>query len=222
MRTAFNRLGQQRNISFLGDGGYGAGTTSLTLNVPAGIQSGDLMLAFMTLGTGRAGGSFSAPAGWTALPPSGQQASGAHFVQGFYFWRIAGPSEPSIYTFSQTGAPTGPFCDGNIRGYHGTNEVSPIGSSSVAVGGAVASITVPALSGFAPGEWAVYCVASTQSGAYSSSSPVPLSHAVYLAATKAASYEIGDFSPQHPPATETLTWAAAGGAMMATGITILP
>ncbi|MGH9808831.1 MAG: hypothetical protein ACRD9W_16555 [Terriglobia bacterium] len=222
MRKAFHRLGQQQNISFLGDGGYGTGGASLTLNVPAGIQSGDLMLAFMTLGASRTAGSFSAPAGWTALPPSGQQASGAHFVQGFYFWRVAGPSEPPTYTFNTAGGPQSPFCDGNIRGYHGTSTNSPIGATSVAGGGAVTSVTVPALPGFAPGEWAVYCVSSTQSGAYSSSSPNPLSDAVYLPNSKACAYEIGDFIPQQPPAAETLTWAAAGGAIFAIGITILP
>ncbi|MGH6795971.1 MAG: hypothetical protein ACREDH_12455, partial [Methylocella sp.] len=191
----------------------------------AGIVQGDLMLAFTMLGASSPAGSIAAPSGWTLITSTAQYQGGSHTYQGFYFYRIAGAAEPASYTFTVAGSPTGPFLDGNIRAYTGTDTVTPIGGSAAISASAVASIAVPAITEtFAPGEWAVYCSASnTSTATFSSGSPNALSHnAFFNTGEVAASYAIGDFVPSQAPGAETLTWSGTGGGIAAIGITIRP
>jgi hypothetical protein len=73
--------------------------TSLTVNKPAGTQSGDLLRAVVSVS--QVGGSFPAtPTGWS-VDVSTQDYVGNTYTTAF--WKIAGSSEPSTYTFTQPG-----------------------------------------------------------------------------------------------------------------------
>lgn len=71
-------------------------TTSLSVPVPAGVQSGDLMLAVVA--TGASTGAVTPPSGWTQVfaSPGVQPPTSSVAI----FRRVAGASEPASYAFT--------------------------------------------------------------------------------------------------------------------------
>ncbi|MGD9240220.1 MAG: hypothetical protein PVG69_09360, partial [Desulfobacterales bacterium] len=80
-------------------------TTSLSAVAPT-VQEGDLMIATVAFGNGDA--VLSAPAGWTAIEPS---SPGVEAMRTSAWYRVAGSSEPSTYTFSASGSADEMFVD---------------------------------------------------------------------------------------------------------------
>jgi hypothetical protein len=74
--------------------GSAAGVTSITINAPASIVSGNLLICHV-LSAGQ-NGTFSST-GWTAVQPGTRTA---------VLWKTAGGSEPGSYTFTYTGPST--------------------------------------------------------------------------------------------------------------------
>ncbi|MBW2408738.1 MAG: hypothetical protein JRF72_02995, partial [Deltaproteobacteria bacterium] len=73
-------------------------TTSVVADTPS-VSEGDLMIATVAFGNGDA--TLSAPAGWTPIEPS---SPGAEALRTSAWYKIAGASEPSTYTFSVSGS----------------------------------------------------------------------------------------------------------------------
>lgn len=95
-------------------------TSSWVANAPAGIASGDLLLAIFALGTH--GGAFTGPSGWTEGPREWTAAPYLHC-----WWKIAGGSEPSTYAFTAAGSRSGRV---NIHRISGADATSPINTST--------------------------------------------------------------------------------------------
>lgn len=72
-------------------------TTSHVVNVPAGVASGDLLLAHIVLNDGSL--TLATPTGWTLV--ASKKDAGNDAI-GYVFYRIAGGSEPSSYTFTSS------------------------------------------------------------------------------------------------------------------------
>jgi hypothetical protein len=85
------------SIAFAGSETYSSGSqaiTSFAVDVPSGVQSGDLLVMSMYHGASP-NPTISAPDGWTQLHQDWTSSGGKHTV----FYRFAGASEPGSYTW---------------------------------------------------------------------------------------------------------------------------
>jgi hypothetical protein len=114
--------------------------TSLSLNKPAGTAQGDLLVATVS----HQGGSLRSvtpPSGWTAVPNT--DFSNSTNVRIHAYYRLAGASEPSSYTFTLTGG-SGQAMTGGILDITGANTGTPINASGGQSNGSATSKSVPA------------------------------------------------------------------------------
>jgi hypothetical protein len=68
-------------------------TTSLTITKPSGTVSGDVLVAFVNMI--RSSAINTPPSGWTTIEISGV------FAYSHVYWKVAGASEPSSYTWDE-------------------------------------------------------------------------------------------------------------------------
>lgn len=116
-------------VGFRSAASAAAEAASITISKPTGTVEGDLMIASFT-GDGNAGNAPTGPAGWTLGDegnPGGGDGSNAWTA---WWWKIAGPSEPASYDFSQTGSADSA---GGIITLTGTHETTPIDTHSEAM-----------------------------------------------------------------------------------------
>jgi hypothetical protein len=93
-----------------------AGATSLAINVPAGVQANDLLVAHIA----RAGNAaINTPSGWTA---AGGTTNG-NFIRQATYYRVASGSEPASYTWTWTGSQP---AAGGMSAYYGVKGSSPL------------------------------------------------------------------------------------------------
>lgn len=108
------------------------GTASFTLAKPAGVVSGDLLLAVLIhVDQSNPPG---LPSGWTAL------RRGTANSQSVLAWKLAGGSEPSSYVFSVDASDV---TSGAMVAYSGVNQSSPIGAHGMNEYGASSTFTAP-------------------------------------------------------------------------------
>lgn len=98
--------------------------TTLGINKPTGVQTGDLLLAGLTVNSGS---SIAPPAGWTAV-------SGAEVVTGSSKWQLfskyATASEAGSYTFTMSGSSKHAGGITALRGTATSNPVNAVATSS--------------------------------------------------------------------------------------------
>jgi hypothetical protein len=112
---------------------------SLTIPTPAGTTAGDLLVATVAH-QGGSGRGMTPPAGWSAVPNTDvYEGTNARIHAWFKF---AGASEPSSYTFTLTGGSQDTA--GGIIALSGANAVSPINVSAGQSNGSTGSTSVPA------------------------------------------------------------------------------
>ncbi len=99
-------------ISFVGS----SQTTTNMVAVPAGVQNGDLMLAFFSYWHFA---SLTAPSGWTLLH---SEPSGSSGVETVWYRYASGDTPGSLYDWSIAGS--GPYVSGGIVAYRGVASVS--------------------------------------------------------------------------------------------------
>jgi hypothetical protein len=103
-------------------------TTTLTCNKPAGVVSGDVLVAI--IGYYNPTAPITPPSGWT-LGDSGSNGANA----GAWYWKVAGGSEPSTYAWTFAGEDESHVI---AAAYTGIDNVSPIDaySKNTSAGGA--------------------------------------------------------------------------------------
>ncbi len=99
---------------------------SLTISKPAGTVAGDVMIAAVTSTPSSI--PITAPAGWTLIQSQQQTASTSSVVSAFY--RVAGASEPSSYTWILASGHAGAV--GGIVSYSGVDTAAPLDVSAKA------------------------------------------------------------------------------------------
>lgn len=99
-------------------------TGAFSMNKPAGVVSGDLMIAAVR-SSALLSVNLGAPVGWTELAISSDDAK--------FYYRVAGGSEPASYSFGSVLA-VGATIVGSIVAFSGADPVSPFGSSVQATG----------------------------------------------------------------------------------------
>jgi hypothetical protein len=94
--------------------------TTLTINTPAGVQAGDVMVAGIGI---RGAPTVATPAGWTLIRTD---AAGTYTTQALYY-RVATATEPASYTWSFSGSVP---AAGGISAYQGVNTTAPVNVSA--------------------------------------------------------------------------------------------
>jgi parallel beta-helix repeat protein len=137
-----------------------SGTTNATIGAPAGIQSGDLMIAWLALGNSVSG--FNLGSGWAPFTWSPLVDGTAYQVFGYY--KVATSADiGATYSASWTGTSKGTF---TIAAYSGVDSAAPLaGSAGLVDNNSSASLTTPSLASSATASWAVamYSIRSTTS-----------------------------------------------------------
>ena len=122
-----------------GTGSTSTVSTQLTVNVPAGVQPNDLMIAQIAV-RGGTGIAITPPSGWSLVRRDNfsttiAQAVYSHLVP-------AAPSEPSSYTWNFSGAND---AAGGIAAYFGASGAAPVDASNGQGNSSATSITAPSL-----------------------------------------------------------------------------
>lgn len=137
-----------------------SGTTHASISAPAGIQPGDVMIAWLALASQVSGFSFAS--GWTPFSWSPTTDGTAYQVFGYY--KIATSADQGAsYTASWTTTSKGTFA---IAAYSGVNDSAPLAGSAALVNDTSSNtLTTPSLASSAATGWAValYSIRSTTS-----------------------------------------------------------
>ena len=118
-----------------------AATSSLTINAPAGVSPGDVLIAQIAV-TGGSSAPVTGPPGWLL---AAHNNSGASIVQAIYYHIVpASPAEPANYKWTWTGASSNGA--GGIADYENVSTVNPIDDVNGAMNGiSSTTIVAPAL-----------------------------------------------------------------------------
>lgn len=106
--------------------------SSITVNKPAGVVEGDLMIAWIGTANSSSDVTVNTLSGWTAIGTGSLNTAGENFARGTLLRKIAGPSEPSNYTFTFSG--TANQATGEIHRLNGINTTTPINTFLFATG----------------------------------------------------------------------------------------
>jgi len=131
----------------------GGGASSLTLNVPNGTQSGDVMVAHVAVRT--AGNTITAPSGWTQIVRKDTGSA----LSTVAYWKVAGSSEPSSYTWNFG---TSGEASGGIGSYIGVNTTTPIDVSNGQYNSATNNVDNSGVTTTAANDMLVYAVGVVQ------------------------------------------------------------
>ncbi len=147
-------------ISFVGAGPLTDSSEPLsvvTLSVPVGVRSGDIMLAQLLVYDGSGTNVPVAPAGWSLIRHDSVTGNGDQMTSWLYS-RVAGSDEPATYGWGITLQ----FAAGVIRAWRGASLTTPIDRSSGATGSGAnpLSLAAPSLTPATNSELQVYLYAA--------------------------------------------------------------
>ncbi len=146
--------------------------TSLKMAKPAGAVQSDLLLAAITI-TGNT--SITPPSGWTSTQ---RNVTASNEIATEIWYKVAGGSEPSSYTWSWTGAQQ---ASGAIAAYSGVDSASPVNTDGGQANTSGTTITAPAVSPTALGTMLVGVFGIANTGTITADSP--LTGRAYASAT---------------------------------------
>ena len=129
-------------ISFVGVGPLAdsrSQVSAVTLGVPSGIQSGDVMLAQLLIYDGAGTNVPSAPAGWSVIRHDAINSGGNQMTSWLYY-KVAGSSEAASFTWNIGFQ----YAAGVMRAWRGASISSPIDQSSGSTGGGFNPISASA------------------------------------------------------------------------------
>jgi hypothetical protein len=133
-------------------------TSVVTIPAPAGVSSGDVLVACLALnGSGVAGG--GVPPGWTSVAAVTSIAN----PKVFGYYHVAGTTEPPSYAWTLSSAVVN---GAGIARYTGVNSLTPIDAPGTsAAGAAAASGTLPGITTVTDGAMLTGCMAVNSSNA---------------------------------------------------------
>lgn len=126
------------------------GTTHASIGAPAGVQPGDVMVAWLAMTNSVSGFTFGS--GWTPFTWSPVVDGTSYQVFGYY--KVATTADAgATYTASWTGSSKGAFA---IAAYSGVDNAAPLaGSAALVNNNSSTSLTTPSLASSATPSWAV-------------------------------------------------------------------
>jgi hypothetical protein len=141
-----------------------AGASSITLTLPTGVATRDLLVAQISA-RGGSSMSIATPAGWTAGPNA---TNGANVRQAI-FYKVAGTTEPASVTFTFGGGTRQAV--GGIAAYYGVKSTQPVDTfSASASSGTSSTATAASINTVAAGSLVVGAFASATGTSFSTPS----------------------------------------------------
>ncbi len=171
-------------------------TTSLIVPRPAGVVSGDVMVAVVDV---RQNPTATAPAGWSEVSMT---PNGTTYRQ-FVYTKVATGSEPTSYTF---GFNQSRRASGAIAAYSGVSTTSPVESFTAATASS-AAITAPSATTVATQAMVVGAFSINNSSAIAP--PAGMTERAEIASGSAIKTEVADYVQTSPGATGAKTATAA-------------
>lgn len=166
----------------------------LSLSVPAGVASGDVLVAWVTA-NGSGSPTVTAPAGWSSFPFTTNNSGGTWYGAAVY-WKVAGASEPPTYTWY---FPSGFSTTGSMIKLTGLNSSGSFVDGCTMATGTGTAVATPAGNPTASGDEAVYFFSILDSGS------------AWSGLTRGATQASGvAAAPAYAIATETLTGTPTG------------
>ena len=138
--------------------------TSLAIARPAGVVSGDLLLARIA-NRNQVSATLTVPTGWHVLR-SDQSASQ---LKSWIAWKTAGTAEPTSYTF---GLSLASYVAGSISAFSGVHPTNPIDASGGQKNGTTATFAAPALTTTVANGMGVWFGTQIWTGAACPASPI--------------------------------------------------
>ncbi len=178
----------------------GGGSSSLTLNVPQGTTSGDVMVAHVAVRT--AGNTITAPSGWTQIVRKDTGSA----LSTVAYWKVAGSSEPSSYTWSFG---TSGEASGGIGSYIGVNTTTPIDVSNGQYNSATNNVDNTGVTTTAANDMLVYAVGVVQSTTVNP--PSGFTEETYTASNSLTTSEMSQEIDSSTGATGTIHGTENGG-----------
>jgi Galactose oxidase, central domain/Kelch motif len=135
--------------------------STLTVNLPPAVESGDLLLAQIAVWDGAGTNVPSAPAGWTLIRHDA--VSNSNKITSWLYYHVAGSSEPVSYSWNIASQ----YAAGVMGAWRGASSTSPIdqASGSTAAGPSPISDAAPSLTPTNNNELQVYLYGSQSNGA---------------------------------------------------------
>lgn len=135
-----------------------ADTTSLTIAKPTGTLESDVMVAVISLSSSQ---TITTPAGWTLI----LTGTNGTAVQVSTYYKVAGPSEPSNYTFSWAASTQ---AAGGMLSYDGVHTVSVVDVTGSNATGSGTSVTATSITTINRGDmlFDAYGINSTSASSY--------------------------------------------------------
>jgi hypothetical protein len=144
-----------------------ANGATVTVPRPLGAQVGHLLVAQVAFHTRNFSGTITAPSGWTTVRVDDDAGNTMQAT----FWKVAGSSEPSSYTFTNTTGDTTRTGAGGIAAYSGVDTTSPIDAhGATTYPGNVTALTAPSLTTSVAGARLLTLVAQRSDGPITPSS----------------------------------------------------
>ena len=179
-------------------------TASLVLDLPAGVQAGDVLLAHIACRLPNSQ-TLTAPAGWTLIGGAGGNASSG--IGQWAYYHVAGSSEPASYTFTWSAQPTGEN-GGAMSAWIGVDNSNPVDASAISGQVDSTSITAPSISPTGSSDLLVCLYAHENSSTNTQTLPANL--------TSGYSEDTGGYSPGFLLGYRQLSASGATGTQVAT------
>jgi hypothetical protein len=140
-------------------------TNGTTVSKPSGVSAGDLLLA--TLEVDEDPAPVTGPAGWTKLLDTMGAAGTGQAYHTQVWWKLAGSSEPSSYTWAVSG---GPWVDIGLLAYSNVSQSNPIDVSAGRDAGTTTAPTTPSVTTSGANELVVALFVNFDSGSWTAGS----------------------------------------------------
>jgi hypothetical protein len=209
------------SITFVGAGplaDYSGAVTTVTVGLPAGVQSGDTLLAQIIVYDGSASDVPSAPSGWTSIRHDA--VSDGNKATSWLYYKLVGANEPASYSWSISSN----WAAGVMGDWRGASSSPLDNASGATAAGASVSLAAPSLTPGSNTELQVYFY-----GAQSATAPtVGLSSALKQRFDDKSSKEgftlaFADLAaPSAGTASSTYPATTSSAAMIAQAVLLVP
>lgn len=178
---------------------------SMTATKPSGVVSGDLLITALVTQATSTSLSIVTLSGWTLIRQSA--IGGANDKQHAVYYRIAGGSEPSTWTWTLSNGGATTYWSNAVSRITGIDTTNPINISGIQANASSASVTAPSITTTVNDCLLLFTGADTNGRTYTAPTGM---------VEKWEDRVNGTFDDSHSGAVETLTTAGATGTRAAT------
>jgi len=114
---------------------YSAPVTTVTINLPAGVEAGDILLAQVVVWDATGSDLVTAPSGWSIVRLDA--VSNANKITSWLYYKVAGADEPASYGWTISSQ----WAAGVMGAWRGAATVSPIDKNSGATAAGASPLT---------------------------------------------------------------------------------